>query len=56
MLELFTVDLLIIDDVAIEPMTRDHSRDVDQLFIERSRKASIYRDLQPQHRGVDPDV
>ena len=40
MLDLCTVDLLIIDDFAIEPMTRDESRDVYQLFIERSGQAS----------------
>lgn len=40
MLEFCTVDLLIIDDFAIEPMTRDESRDIYQLFIERSGRAS----------------
>ena len=38
--ELATVDLLIIDDFALEPMTRDESRDVYQLFVERSGRAS----------------
>jgi DNA replication protein DnaC len=35
-----TVDLLIIDDFALEPMTRDESRDVYQLFVERNARAS----------------
>lgn len=37
--ELTTVDLLIIDDFALEPMTRDESRDVYQLFVERTGRA-----------------
>lgn len=37
--ELATVDLLILDDFALEPMTRDES-DVYQLFVERSGRAS----------------
>lgn len=36
--ELATVDLLIVDDFALEPMSRDESRDVYQLFVERSGK------------------
>lgn len=40
MVELTSVDLLIIDDFALEPMSRDESRDVYQLFIERTRHAS----------------
>ncbi len=40
MVELATVDLLIIDDFALEPMTRDESRDVYQLFVERNARAS----------------
>jgi DNA replication protein DnaC len=40
MLELQTVDLLIVDDFALEPMTREESRDVYQLFVERNAKAS----------------
>ena len=38
--ELCTVDLLVVDDFALEPMTRDESRDVYQLFVERSGRAS----------------
>lgn len=38
--ELCTVDLLIVDDFALEPMTRDESRDVYQLLVERSGRAS----------------
>lgn len=40
MVELTTVDLLIIDDFALEPMTRDESRDVYQLFVERNGRAA----------------
>lgn len=40
MLELCTVDLLIIDDFALEPMDRDESRDVYQLFVERTGRAA----------------
>jgi DNA replication protein DnaC len=40
MTELTTVDLLVIDDFALEPMTRDESRDVYQLFVERTGRAS----------------
>jgi DNA replication protein DnaC len=39
MTELSTVDLLIVDDFGLEPMTRDESRDVYQLFVERSPRA-----------------
>jgi DNA replication protein DnaC len=37
--ELTSIDLLIIDDFALEPMTREESRDVYQLFVERSGRA-----------------
>jgi len=40
MTELTTVDLLIIDGFALEPMTRDESRDIYQLIIERTGKAA----------------
>jgi DNA replication protein DnaC len=40
MTELCTIDLLIVDDFALEPMTRDESRDVYQLFVERTGKAA----------------
>jgi DNA replication protein DnaC len=40
MTELTTVDLLIVDDFALEPMNRDESRDVYQLFLERAGRAS----------------
>jgi DNA replication protein DnaC len=40
MTELCTVDLLIIDDFALEPMTRDESRDIYQLFVERTGRAA----------------
>lgn len=40
MTQLATVDLLIIDDFALEPMNRDESRDVYQLFVERNARFS----------------
>lgn len=40
MAELTTIDLLIIDDFALEPMSRDESKDVYQLFVERTGRAS----------------
>ena len=40
MTELCTVDLLLIDDFALEPMTRDESRDIYQLFVERTGRAA----------------
>jgi DNA replication protein DnaC len=40
MTQLATVDVLIIDDFALEPMTRDESRDVYQLFVERNARFS----------------
>ncbi|MDD9942918.1 MAG: IS21-like element helper ATPase IstB [Myxococcales bacterium] len=40
MTELTTVDVLIIDDFALEPMTRDESRDIYQLFVERNGRAA----------------
>jgi DNA replication protein DnaC len=40
MTQLATVDVLIIDDFALEPMTRDESRDIYQLFVERNARSS----------------
>jgi DNA replication protein DnaC len=40
MTELCTIDLLIVDEFALEPMTREESRDVYQLFIERNAISS----------------
>ena len=40
MTEMCTIDLLIIDDFALEPMSREESRDVYQFFIERNARAS----------------
>ncbi len=40
MAELIAVDLLVIDDFALEPMTREESRDVYQLFVERTGRAA----------------
>lgn len=41
MLALTTVDLLLVDDFAIEAMTKEQSRDVYQLFLERTGRASM---------------
>ncbi|WP_437733208.1 ATP-binding protein [Sorangium sp. So ce1335] len=35
-----TVYVLIIDDLALEPMTREESRDVYPMFVERNARAS----------------
>lgn len=40
MAQLCSVDLLIIDDFALETMARDESRDVYQLFVERTGRAA----------------
>jgi DNA replication protein DnaC len=40
MTELGAVDVLVIDDFALEPMNRDESRDVYQLFVERNARLS----------------
>lgn len=40
MVELTTVDVLIIDDFALEAMSRDESKDIYQLFVERTHRAS----------------
>lgn len=41
MLELTTVDLLILDDFALEPMSKEESKDVYQLFLERTGRGSM---------------
>jgi DNA replication protein DnaC len=41
MTTLTTVDLLILDDFALEPMTKEESKDVYQLFLERTGRASM---------------
>ena len=38
--DLTTIDLLIVDDFALEPMSREESRDVYQLFVERNARAA----------------
>jgi DNA replication protein DnaC len=40
MTQLCSVDLLIVDDFALETMSRDESRDVYQLFVERTGRAA----------------
>ena len=41
MLALTTVDLLILDDFALEPMTKEECKDVYQLFLERTGRGSM---------------
>jgi DNA replication protein DnaC len=41
MTALCAVDLLIVDDFALEPMSREESKDIYQLFIERTGRASV---------------
>jgi DNA replication protein DnaC len=41
MIALTTVDLLILDDFALEMMTKEESKDVYQLFLERTGRASM---------------
>lgn len=41
MILLTTVDLLILDDFALEPMSKEESKDVYQLFLERTGRASM---------------
>lgn len=41
LIALTTVDLLIVDDFALEPMTKDESKDIYQLFLERTGRASM---------------
>jgi DNA replication protein DnaC len=38
---LCAVDLLVVDDFALEPMSREESKDIYQLFIERTGRASV---------------
>jgi DNA replication protein DnaC len=40
MMTLSTEDLLIVDDFALEPMNREESRDIYELFVERTGRAS----------------
>jgi len=41
MVALTTVDLLILDDFALEPMSKEESKDVYQLFLERTGRGSM---------------
>lgn len=41
MTKLTSVDLVVLDDFALEPMTKEESRDVYQLFLERTGRASM---------------
>ncbi len=41
MLALTTVDLLLLDDFALEAMSKEESKDVYQLFLERTGRASM---------------
>src|SRR3569832_1379816 len=40
MTELATIYVLIIDDFGLEPMSREESRDIYQLFVERNARLS----------------
>jgi DNA replication protein DnaC len=41
MIALTSVDMLIVDDFALEPMSKEESRDVYQLFFERTGRGSM---------------
>jgi DNA replication protein DnaC len=41
MIALTTVDLLILDDFGLEPMSKEESKDVYQLFLERTGRGSL---------------
>jgi DNA replication protein DnaC len=41
MIALTTVDLLLVDDFALEPMSKEESKDIYQLFLERTGRASM---------------
>ncbi len=41
MIALTSVDLLVVDDFALEPMSKEESKDVYQLFLERTGRASM---------------
>jgi len=41
MIALTTVDLLILDDFGLEPMSKEESKDVYQLFLERTGRGSM---------------
>ena len=41
MIALTSVDLLLLDDFVLEPMTKEESKDVYQLFLERTGRASM---------------
>ena len=41
MTALTTTDLLVLDDFALEPMTKEESKDIYQLFLERTGRGSI---------------
>jgi DNA replication protein DnaC len=41
MIALTSVDLLLVDDFALEPMTKEESKDVYQLFLERTGRGSM---------------
>ena len=41
MVTLTSIDLLILDDFALEPMNKEESRDIYQLFLERTGRASM---------------
>jgi len=57
MISLTTVDLLILDDFALEPMSKEESRDVYQLFLERTGRGAMVVMFQlRQDRGGNASV
>jgi DNA replication protein DnaC len=59
MTQLATVDVLLIDDFALEPMTREESGDIYQLFVERNARFSTVvttssSTASPTDRGSSP--
>jgi DNA replication protein DnaC len=56
MIALTSVDMLIVDDFALEPMTKEESRDVYQLFLERTGRGSMIITSNRRHSRVARDV
>ena len=54
MLTLTSVDLLILDDFALEPMNKEESRDIYQLFLERTGRASMILRPHDPANHMDP--
>ena len=52
MRRLAAVELLILDDFALQPLDATETTDFYELFVERHQRASTVRDLQPHRRGM----